>query len=71
MTQQQLAALVGLPLAEAETLVRAAGYRPRSLTKDAITTALSLPGNVVEIRYDDAEVVLSAETQASIDAKYS
>jgi hypothetical protein len=71
MNEQQLNDLVGLPLAEAETLVRAAGCEPRSLTQDEITISLSLPGNVVQLRYDDAEVVLSAETQASIDAKYS
>ena len=69
MNRQELDALVGLRVVDAEIVVRDCGLEPQSYQKDQPVIALSLPDNVVQIGYDN-DIVTSAETQASIDAKY-
>jgi len=70
MNAKALKALVGLTVAKAEAAVRKAGLEPQSLTEDQITISIALPKNVVQLRYNAKNKVVSAQTQASIDASY-
>lgn len=70
MNTKALKALVGLTVAKAEAAVRKAGLEPESLTEDQIVPDITLPRNVVRLRFNTQNKVVSAETQASIDAKY-
>jgi hypothetical protein len=63
MNRQELDALVGLPLAEAEALVRKAGLIPRSSRLP--------PSNVVMLHYGLNNIVFVAESEASIEAKHA
>lgn len=68
---EELNSLVGLSLEEAEKKVVESGMKARSFTEDEITTQAGLPANVVMIRYnEDTKVVISAVTQATIDASW-
>ena len=71
MNDKELNALVGLSITAAEEVVRAAGLKPRTFHVDAVRTMACLPRNVVELNHDDNDVVVSANTQKSIDAKYA
>ena len=70
MTREQLNALVGLSVGDAADLVRAAGKQPRVYHEHDVIISISLPEDVVQLLLNDVNIVTSAETQASIDAKY-
>lgn len=71
MNQTQLKKLVGLTVAKAKKAIKAAGLVSRVYDENAIIISLSLPANVVKITKDENGIVTTAETQASIDAKYA
>lgn len=70
MTRQELDMLVGMHVSEAESIVKTAGLTPRTYHRDTIRTLACLPKDVVALDHDDNLVVVSAETQDSIDMKY-
>lgn len=70
MTRQELDSLIGLNVKDAEKNVCDHGLIPNSLHQETIVIALSLPVNEVRLVHDNNSIVVSAETQASIDAKY-
>lgn len=70
MNNKALKALVGLTRTQAEAAVRKAGLEPQSLTEDQITISIALAKNVVQLRYNAKNKIVSAVTQASIDAQY-
>ena len=70
MTRSDLDNLIGLDVYDAELIVKNLNLIPKSIHFKTITNMLCLPKNIVRIRYDNNNKVISAETQESIDAKY-
>jgi hypothetical protein len=62
--------LIGLSVKEAEKLVKSYGLEPETWPEGQITPAITLEKNIVRLYYDKKNIVVSAKTQESIDAKY-
>ena len=71
LTREQLDGLIGLPVDEAEQFVTGKKLKPYTWPEGQILPAKSLAGDVVKLHYNENNNIVSAETQASIDAKYS
>jgi hypothetical protein len=70
MTNSQLKALVGKSVKEAVSIVQGHGLGAWVLGRDDFVASITIPLQMVQVRAHDG-VVVSAETQASIDSRYS
>ena len=70
MNRKELDALIGLNVDEAEKIVIDAGLKPQTYQVGDGRMMRGLPKNVVELNCEN-NVIVSAETQDAIDAKYS
>lgn len=70
MNRQELDGLIGLSVNDASLLIFKSKMAPRSYLDGTVTPSYTIPPNVVQIYHDKNDIVISAETQASIDASY-
>lgn len=71
MTKTQLNKLVGLTVAKAKKLVKEAGFVTRVYDENQMLPSITLPKNVVRMFKNENGLIVQAETQAAIDAKYA